>query len=126
MGLCPFEKIKCTAFDRPPIHPWWPALCSNAPDGIQQHRVRQDAGQRHRVGERVVDHVLGTRAGSGVSIDLVQQGVDAGINALLDQVNGDARTRAGAQNVIDYAFANPVTLSGILADPVLLDAIWGV
>ena len=54
------------------------------------------------------------------------EGVDAGINALLDQVNGDARTRAGAQNVIDYAFANPVTLSGILADPVLLDAIWGV
>ena len=54
------------------------------------------------------------------------EGFDAGINALLDQVNGDARTRAGAQNVIDYAFANPVTLSGILADPVLLDAIWGV
>ncbi len=53
------------------------------------------------------------------------EGFDAAINALLTRVTGDAATEDKAEAVIDHAFANPITLTGIMADPVLLDSIWG-
>jgi hypothetical protein len=56
--------------------------------------------------------------------NMPSEGFDAGINALLARVTGDARTEDQAEHVIDYAFANPVTLTGVLSNPALLDAIW--
>jgi hypothetical protein len=55
----------------------------------------------------------------------VGEGFDAAINDLLARVSGDAGTLTGAENVIDYVFANPATLTGVMGDPALLDAIWG-
>ncbi len=47
--------------------------------------------------------------------NMPSEGFDAGINALLARVTGDARTEDQAEHVIDYAFpANPVTLHGVL------------
>ena len=54
-----------------------------------------------------------------------EEGFDAGINALLERVSGDAATRAKAEQVINYAFAQPVTLSGVMADADLLTTLWG-
>jgi hypothetical protein len=53
------------------------------------------------------------------------EGFDPAINTLLARVTGDAATEDKAEDVIDYAFANPVTLTGIMADQPLLDSIWG-
>jgi hypothetical protein len=53
------------------------------------------------------------------------EGFDAAINTLLTRVTGDAATEDKAEDVIDYAFANPVTLTGIMTDQALLDSIWG-
>jgi hypothetical protein len=44
---------------------------------------------------------------------------------LLTQVIAVAATEDKAEDVIDYAFANPVTLTGIMTDQPLLDSIWG-
>lgn len=54
-----------------------------------------------------------------------QEGFDNSINALLDRVTQDSTTRGKAQAVIDYAFANPVTLTGVMNDAALLNSIWG-
>ncbi len=53
------------------------------------------------------------------------EGFDAAINTLLTRVTGDAATEDKAEAVIDYAFANPVTLTGVMTDQALLDSIWG-
>jgi uncharacterized repeat protein (TIGR01451 family) len=53
------------------------------------------------------------------------EGFDAAINTLLTRVTGDAATEDKAEDVIDHAFANPVTLTGIMTDQALLDSIWG-
>ena len=53
------------------------------------------------------------------------EGFDTAINTLLARVTGDALTEDKAEDVIDHAFANPVTLSGIMNDQALLDSIWG-
>ena len=52
------------------------------------------------------------------------EGFDAAINTLLTRVTGDASTEDNAEIVIDYTFANPITLTGMMNDPVLLDSIW--
>ena len=44
---------------------------------------------------------------------------------MLTRVTGDAATEDKAEDVIDHAFANPVTLTGIMTDQALLDLIWG-
>ena len=54
-----------------------------------------------------------------------EEGFDAGINALLERVSGDAATRTKAEQVIDYAFAQPVSLTGVMTDVVLLEQVWG-
>jgi hypothetical protein len=54
-----------------------------------------------------------------------EEGFDAGINTLLERVSGDAATRTKAEHVIDYAFAHPVTLTGVMTDAVLLGQVWG-
>jgi len=59
-----------------------------------------------------------------LAIDLAE-GFDVGINALLARVTGDTFTEDKAERVIDHVFANPVTLSGVMNDPALLDSIWG-
>ena len=53
------------------------------------------------------------------------EGFDAAINTLLTRVTGVAATEDKAENVIDYAFANPITLTGVMTDQGLLDSIWG-
>ncbi len=53
------------------------------------------------------------------------EGFDTAINTLLTRVTGDASTQDKAQEVIDHVFANPITLTGMMADQVLLDSIWG-
>ena len=53
------------------------------------------------------------------------EGYDTAINALLARVTAVAATEDKAEDVIDYAFANPVTLTGVMADQALLDSIWG-
>lgn len=54
------------------------------------------------------------------------EGFDWAIQDLLNRVNGDEGTVAGAEQVIDYAFDNPITLTGVMADEALFDALWGV
>jgi VCBS repeat-containing protein len=49
---------------------------------------------------------------------------DSAINALLTKVTDDSTTEAAAREVIDYAFNNDVTLSGIMEDQTLLDQLW--
>jgi VCBS repeat-containing protein len=53
------------------------------------------------------------------------EGFDPAISALLARVTGDAGTEDRAEDVIDHAFANPVTLTGVMTDQTLLDSIWG-
>ena len=53
------------------------------------------------------------------------EGFDAAINTLLARVTGVTVTEDKAEDVINYAFANPVTLAGIMTDQPLLDSIWG-
>jgi hypothetical protein len=53
------------------------------------------------------------------------EGFDAAINTLLTRVTGDAATEDKAEDVIDHVFANPVTLTGVMANQALLDSIWG-
>ncbi len=53
------------------------------------------------------------------------EGFDAAINALLARVTGNATTEDKAEAVIDYVFANPITLTGIMGNAALLDLIWG-
>jgi hypothetical protein len=53
-----------------------------------------------------------------------EEGFDAGINTLLERVSGDTATRTKAEHVIDYAFAHPVTLTGVMTDAVLLATLW--
>jgi len=52
------------------------------------------------------------------------EGYDASINDLLDRVNADASTASKAQNIIDHAFADPVTLTGVMGNQALFDALW--
>lgn len=60
----------------------------------------------------------------GNQLSLQSQGTfDAGINNLLTQVTLDPATKTKAIAVIDYVVTNPVTLSGVLSDPVLFNSI---
>jgi len=52
------------------------------------------------------------------------EGFDTAINTLLARVTAVAATEDKAELVIDYAFDNPVTLTGVMNDPALLDSIW--
>lgn len=53
------------------------------------------------------------------------EGFDTAINDLLEMVSGEAGTLTKAERVIDYAFANPVALTGVMTDAVLLGQVWG-
>lgn len=53
-----------------------------------------------------------------------QEGFDFAIVDLLDRVTGDADTVLSAEGVIDYAFDNPITLTGVMADEALFDSLW--
>ena len=53
-----------------------------------------------------------------------QEGYDLAVGDLLDLVNGDVETVAAAQRVIDYAFYDPLTLTGVMADEALFDSLW--
>jgi serralysin len=55
-----------------------------------------------------------------------QKGYDFAIVDLLNRVTGEANTVLGAERVIDYAFDNPVTLSGVMTNNVLLNSLWAV
>jgi Ca2+-binding RTX toxin-like protein len=56
---------------------------------------------------------------------LPQEGFDnGGITSLLNLVTGDVSTVAASERVIDYAFNNTITLTGVMADHVLLDSLW--
>jgi len=53
-----------------------------------------------------------------------QEGYDFAIVDLLNLVNGDVETVAAAERVIDYAFNDPVTLTGVMTNPDLFDSLW--
>ena len=53
-----------------------------------------------------------------------QEGYDLAIVDLLNLVNGDVETVAAAERVIDYAFNDTVTLTGVMTNQVLLDSLW--
>ncbi len=53
-----------------------------------------------------------------------QEGYDFAIVDLLNRVTGDVNTVAAAECVIDYAFNDPITLTGVMTDHVLLDSLW--
>ncbi len=55
----------------------------------------------------------------------LEEGFDASINDLLERVTGDAVTQSKAEAVIDYVFEDPITLTGVMSDPVLFESIWG-
>lgn len=55
-----------------------------------------------------------------------QEGYDMVIVDLLNRVTGNVNTVAAAGRVIDYAFNNPVTLTGVMTNNVLLDSLWGI
>jgi hypothetical protein len=42
----------------------------------------------------------------------------------LDRVTGDAATRIKAEHVIDHVFDEPITLTGVMNNPTLLNALW--
>jgi VCBS repeat-containing protein len=52
------------------------------------------------------------------------EGFDEAINLLLNRVTDDANTALSAITVINHAFENEVTLSGIFEDQNLLDQLW--
>lgn len=52
------------------------------------------------------------------------EGFDTAINTLLNRVTGDAATGDKAEAVIDYAFAHPITLTGVMSDQALFDSLW--
>jgi hypothetical protein len=49
---------------------------------------------------------------------------DKSIDALLILVSGDPATRDKARQVIDYVFANPVTLTEVMSNAGLLATLW--
>jgi hypothetical protein len=49
---------------------------------------------------------------------------DKSIDALLILVTGDLSTRDKARQVIDYVFANPVTLTEVMSDAGLMATLW--
>jgi uncharacterized delta-60 repeat protein len=53
------------------------------------------------------------------------EGFDPAINSLLTRVTGVPATEDKAEDVIDYAFANPITLTGIMTNAALLESLWG-
>ncbi len=53
------------------------------------------------------------------------EGFDSAINELLNLITDNADTAESAVDVIDHAFSNDITLSGIMEDQSLLDQIWG-
>jgi hypothetical protein len=53
-----------------------------------------------------------------------QEGYDVAIVDLLNCVSGDDIRVMVSERVIDCAFDNPITLSGVMADPVLFDSLW--
>ena len=53
-----------------------------------------------------------------------QEGHDFAIVDLLNLVTGEDATIEGARNVIDYAFDNPITLTGVMADGILFYSLW--
>ena len=53
-----------------------------------------------------------------------EEGADNAISDVLDRVNSDHTTVDAAIAVIDYAFENPVDLSGVVANTSLFDSFW--
>lgn len=53
-----------------------------------------------------------------------QEGYDFAVVDLLNRVSGDVNTVAAAERVIDYAFNEPVTLTGVMTTPGLFDSLW--
>ena len=53
-----------------------------------------------------------------------QEGYDFAIVDLLNRVKGDVKTVAAAERVIDYVFNDPITLTGVMTNPVLLESLW--
>ena len=54
-----------------------------------------------------------------------EEGYDSAINDLLADLMMDPATATKAMNVIDYAFQDPVTLTGIMSNQALLGILWG-
>ena len=53
-----------------------------------------------------------------------EKGFDSSINDLLSQVNGAPASKAGALAVIEHVFEHPISLTGVMSDPVLLQSLW--
>jgi serralysin len=53
-----------------------------------------------------------------------QEGYDIAIVDLLNLVNGNDNTVMASERVIEYAFDNPTTLSGVMADQTLFNSLW--
>lgn len=55
-----------------------------------------------------------------------QEGFDPAITPVLNRVSGDPGTVAAAERVIDYAFANPetLTLTQIVGNGSLFESLW--
>ena len=53
-----------------------------------------------------------------------EEGFDARINDLLALVDGTTATKNSALAVIDHVFDQPVTLTGVMSDAVLLQSLW--
>lgn len=71
-------------------------------------------GNRHEVGMYYVNK-LSVQA---------EEGFDARINDLLALVDGNPASKASAMNVIDHVFDDPVTLTGVMSDAVMLQSLW--
>lgn len=54
-----------------------------------------------------------------------EEGYDTAIDDLIDQISGEAGMPARAAEVIGHAFANPISLAGVLADQTLYASLWG-
>jgi len=53
-----------------------------------------------------------------------EEGFDEGISELLALVTSDVATVEAAEDVIDYAFSDELTLTGVLEDQALVDSLW--
>ena len=53
------------------------------------------------------------------------EGQDTAITDLLMRVTDDDATVAAAEDLLDFVFEDPITLTGVMTDPALVDSFFG-
>jgi len=127
------ERIYENLFDREPDQGGWDFWTSGLDRGVTQ---RSDF---------IVDIIEGAYSSSsgpedrtlidnkhdvalyytGQLVERPSEGWDGAIIDVLNLVTRDEGTVVSAERVIDYAFDNPITLTGVVANDALFETLWG-